>query len=66
MCHLPGFGKEKEKMKNDQGGREINKICKTMKAEDELNCYSPTLTMLQLEAQIKRQRDHFRIRGNSL
>lgn len=53
-------------MKNDQGEREINKICKTMKAEDELNCYSPILAMLQLEAQIKRQKDHFTIRGNSL
>lgn len=48
-------------MKNNQGGREINKI-----KEVELDSYSPTLTMLHLEAQIKRQKDHFTIRGNSL
>lgn len=37
------------------------KICKTMEAADELNCCSPNLTMSEneLEAQVKRQEDHF-------
>lgn len=39
---------------NNQGGREI---CKTMKVTYKLDCYSPNLTMLELEAQIERQED---------
>lgn len=54
-CHLPGSGEEKEGMKKNQGGRGINKICKILKAEVELDSYSPTLRMLQ-EAWIKNRR----------
>lgn len=62
QSYLPGFEEEKERVGNDQGGREIIKICITMKAADDLNCCSPNLTMLELEAQIKRREDLFTIR----